>query len=68
MTLIVLKQSIHESVDRLNDRKILEMVSQLVADQDQVFQIPKEHLEGIEQGINDIKNGDFITLAEFKKI
>ncbi len=35
--------------------------------EEDVYQIPQDHLSGIEQGMEDIKNGDFITLEEFEK-
>ncbi len=67
MTLIELKKSIHKKIDNLNDPDFLELVNTLISNKDQVFQIPEEHLTGIEQGMKDIKNGDFITMEEFEK-
>ena len=67
MTLIELKKSIHEKIDDLNDPDFLELVNTMINNKDKVFQIPEEHLTGIEQGIQDIKNGDFISMEEFEK-
>lgn len=67
MTLTELKKSIHDKIDDLNDPKFLEMVNRLIDNKDQVFKVPEEHIAGIEQGIKDIKNGDFISMEEFEK-
>jgi hypothetical protein len=67
MTLVELKKSIHAKIDDLNDPEFLELVNTLINNKDKVFQIPEAHLTGIEQGIQDIKNGDFITMEEFEK-
>jgi hypothetical protein len=67
MTLIELKKSIHQKVDDLNDQDFLELVNTMINNKGKIFQIPEEHLAGIEQGIQDIKNGDFITMEEFEK-
>jgi predicted transcriptional regulator len=67
MTLIELKKSIHEKIDDLNDPDLLELMISMINNKDKVFQIPQEHLAGIEQGMRDIKNGDFITMEEFEK-
>ena len=67
MTLVELKKSIHEKVDKLNDPDFLEFVNTMIANKEKVFQIPEDHLASIEQGGRDIKKGDFITLEEFEK-
>jgi hypothetical protein len=67
MTLVELKKSIHQKIDGLNDRELLEIINQIAHSKAEVFQIPEEHLKGIRQGKEDIKNGDFITLEEFEK-
>ncbi|HEY8782794.1 MAG TPA: hypothetical protein VIM16_14310 [Mucilaginibacter sp.] len=67
MTLIELKKSIHEKIDDLNDPDFLELVNTFIHNKDKVFKIPEEHIADIEQGINDIKNGDFITMEAFEK-
>jgi predicted transcriptional regulator len=36
-------------------------------DNDKVLEIPDAHLADIEQGMQDIKNGDFLTLEELEK-
>jgi hypothetical protein len=67
MTLIELKKSIHKRVDDLNDRELLELVDAIVNRNDKVFIVPEHMKEGIRQGAEDIKNGDFITMDEFEK-
>jgi hypothetical protein len=67
MTLIELKKSIHEKIDKVNDQEFLEIVDSMINNKNKVFQIPKEHLPGIIQGERDIENGDFITLKALEK-
>ncbi|RYY34696.1 MAG: hypothetical protein EOP46_12545 [Sphingobacteriaceae bacterium] len=67
MTLTELKKSIHEKVDGSNDVELLEKINALVSYQDDVFQIPEYMKEGIRQGREDIKNGDYLTLDELEK-
>ncbi len=67
MTLIELKKSIHKKVDDLNDRELLELVDAIVNRKDEVFVIPEPMKEGIRQGMEDIKNGDFHTMEDFEK-
>ncbi len=67
MTLLELKQSLHERIEELNDPDYLEMLDTMLKHKDDVFQIPEEHLEGIKQGEQDIKNGDYLTLEELEK-
>nr|WP_294791687.1 hypothetical protein [uncultured Mucilaginibacter sp.] len=67
MTLIELKKSLHERIEELDDSDYLEVLDTMLKYKDTVFQIPKEHLEGIRQGEQDIKNGDFLTLEELEK-
>jgi len=67
MTLVELKKSIHDKIDGMDDPDFLELVNALIHSKDQVFQIPEEHISGIEQGLQDIKNGDFITMEQFEK-
>jgi predicted transcriptional regulator len=67
MTLIELKKSIHQKIDDLNDRELLELIDALLTNRNKVFQIPEVHLAGIRQGEEDIKNGDFFTMEEFEK-
>jgi predicted transcriptional regulator len=67
MTLIELKKSLHEKIDRLDDPDLLDAMNTMINNKDIVFQIPQEHLEGIKQGEEDIKNGDFLTLEELEK-
>lgn len=67
MTLTELKKSLHEKIDHSTDMEMLEMMDAMVTKSADVFQIPAEHLEGIKQGITDIKNGHFLTLEELEK-
>lgn len=67
MTLIELKKSIHEKIDTLDNPELLELVNQLIQEEHAVYEVPEEHLKDIEQGKQDIKNGDFITLEQFEK-
>lgn len=67
MTLLELKKFIHAKIDHLNDEAVLEHIEAIINEQEKVFQIPDEHLPGILQGDQDIKNGDYLTLEEMKK-
>lgn len=67
MTLMELKKSIHEKIDDLNDPDFLELVNTLIHNRDKVFEIPEEHVSDIQQGMNDIRNGDFLTMEAFEK-
>jgi len=67
MTLIELKKSLHEKIDRLDDPDLLDAMNTMINDKDIVFQIPQEHLEGIKRVEEDIKNGDFLTLEKLEK-
>jgi hypothetical protein len=67
MTLVELKKSIHEGVEDLNDQEFLQMVNTMIYNKDKVFQIPEEHLADIEQGMQDMKNGDFLTMEQLEK-
>lgn len=67
MTLLELKKSLHEKIDNLNDEAYLEMLGSMIDQKEVVFRIPKEHIEGIEHGERDIKNGDFLTLEDLEK-
>jgi hypothetical protein len=66
MTLIELKKSIHQKVDKLDDRELLELINQLARKRDEVFIIPEHMKAGIRQGGEDIKNGDFFMMEDFE--
>ncbi|QKJ32247.1 hypothetical protein HQ865_21610 [Mucilaginibacter mali] len=66
MTLVELKNSIHEKIDNLNDTHFLEMVNDLLI-QKNVFVIPEHMKEGIRQGEDDIRNGRVFTMEDFEK-
>jgi len=67
MTLIELKKSIHSKVDNLNDPDFLDMLNTMIYHKDEVFMISEHMKEGINQGKQDIKNGDVHTLEDFEK-
>jgi hypothetical protein len=67
MTLVELKKSIHEGIDHLNDEVLLEQIKAIIDHKEKVFEIPEKHLNGIIQGKNDIKNGNFLTEEELHK-
>jgi len=67
MTVVELKKSLHEKINGLDDPDYLEMLDTMISYKDKVFQIPEEHLAGIIQGEQDIKNGDFLTSEELEK-
>ena len=67
MTLVELKKSIHKKVDELEDASFLALVDAMMDNKDKVFKIPGEHLEDINQGMEDIKNGDFLAIDHFEK-
>jgi hypothetical protein len=67
MTLVELKKSLHEKIDGLNDQQFLEHVAVILNSKEEVFIVPTHMKEGIQQGKNDIKNGDVYTLEDFDK-
>lgn len=67
MTLVELKKSIHQRVDDLNDRELLELVDAIVNRKDEVFIIPEYMKKGIRKGMEDIKKGDVFTMEDFEK-
>jgi len=67
MTLLELRKSIHEKIDHVNDEVLLERIEAIIDSREKVFQIPEEHLPGILQGEQDVKNGDYLSLEEMKK-
>jgi len=67
MTLVELKKSIHERIDNLDDERLLKMVNDLIGGDNAIYEVPPEHAKDIDQGITDVKNGDFITLEEFEQ-
>ena len=67
MTLIELKKSLHEKIDKIKDRKLLETINAMLDNHGKVFIIPEHMKAGIEEGIRDIENGHFHTIEEFEK-
>jgi predicted transcriptional regulator len=67
MTLIELKKSIHERVDNLNDQDYLERLNAMLYQKDEVIEISDKHLASVEQGMQDMKNGDFLTIEQLEK-
>ena len=66
MTLIELKKSLHEQIDGSNNPQVLEKVAEILK-KENVFIIPDYMMEGVLQGEEDIRNGDFITMEELEK-
>lgn len=66
MTLVELKKSIHDKIDSLDDPDYLDMLNSMIHCKDKVFVIPGHMKEGIQQGTDDIKNGDFFTMEDFE--
>ena len=66
MTIIELRESIHQKIDNLDDRDYLDMLNNMIYAKDKVFVIPHKMKEGIRQGAEDIKNGDIYTLEDFE--
>lgn len=67
MTLVELKKSIHKKVDELDDANFLELVNNMMESKGKVFQIPEDHLADINQGTEDIKNGDFLSIEDIER-
>jgi len=67
MTLVELKKSIHEKIDNLDDPDYLDMLNTMIYYKDKVFVVPDHMKEGIRQGTEDIKNGDFYKMEDFEK-
>ncbi|MFI5139969.1 MAG: hypothetical protein ACHQIM_19270 [Sphingobacteriales bacterium] len=67
MTLVELKKSIHDKIDNLDDPDYLDMLNTMIYAKDKVFVIPGLMKEGIRQGTEDIKKGDFYTMEDFEK-
>jgi hypothetical protein len=67
MTLVELKKSFHEKIDHLEDPDYLDMLNTMLYGKDKVFVIPENMKEGIQQGAQDIKNGDTYTIGDFEK-
>jgi len=67
MTLLELKKSLHEKIDNLNDEAYLEMLESMIDHREDIFIIPEHMKEGIRQGEEDIKNGNFVTMEEVEK-
>jgi hypothetical protein len=67
MTLVELKKSIHDKIDNLDDPDYLDMLNTMINYKDKPFVIPGHMKEGIRQGTEDIKNGDFYTMGDFER-
>jgi hypothetical protein len=67
MTLVELKKTIHEKIDGLNDQQFLEHVAAIINNKEEVFIIPTHMKEGINQGKEDIKNGNMHSMEDFDK-
>jgi hypothetical protein len=60
------KKSLHEQIDGCDDIKLLRKIEKILSSE-KVFIIPEYMMEGIRQGEEDIRNGNFLTLEEFEK-
>jgi len=67
MTLIELKRSIHQKVEGLNDRELLELIDAIVNRGDEVFIVPEHMKAGLKQGAEDIQQGDIVSMDDFEK-
>lgn len=67
MTLLELKKSLHETIDRLNDEAYLAELKSIIDRREEVFVIPEHMKEGIKQGKDDIKNGRIHTMEDFER-
>ena len=67
MTLVELKKSIHDKIDNLDDPDYLDMLNTMINYKYKPFVIPGHMKEGIRQGAEDIKNGDFYTMEDFEE-
>lgn len=67
MTLLELKRSLHEKIDKLDDEAYLEMINDIVSSRNEVFIVPEHMKEGIKQGEEDIRNGHIHTIEDFEK-
>jgi hypothetical protein len=65
MGIAELKEQLHKKIDALDDIELLGAVNELLI-RHPVFKIPAEYLSGIQQGIQDAENNEFITLHEFE--
>jgi hypothetical protein len=66
MGIAELKEQLHKKIDDADDITLLGAINELLNPTDNAFQIPEKYLPGIEQGLQDYKNGDFITMEEFE--
>lgn len=67
MTLIELKKSIHQKVEGLNDRELLELIDAIVNRGDEVFIVPEHMKAGLQQGTAHIQQGDIVSMDDFEK-
>lgn len=67
MTLIELKESLHQKIEDISDEHVLEQVAAILDKKEEAFVLPEFMRAGIEQGRRDIENGDFITLENLEK-
>ncbi|MES2809628.1 MAG: hypothetical protein V4619_13445 [Bacteroidota bacterium] len=69
MTVLELKKSIHAKIDNLDDPAYLEALESMIdqRQKDEVIEISEKHMASIEQGMRDMKNGDFLTMEQLEK-
>ena len=67
MDLSALKKSLHEKVEQSNDLELLKKIHFFLEKREKLFIVPEHMKEGIMQGREDIKNGNFFTMEEMEK-
>ncbi|GAB2604349.1 hypothetical protein [Spirosoma areae] len=70
MSIQEMKSKIHQLVDDLQDETILNEVSRILlgeSENDILDDLTDEQLEGIEKAREEIRNGNYVTLAEHKQ-
>lgn len=65
MGIAELKAQLHQRIDELDDTELLGAINELLAN-DTVYEIPEKYTTGIDEGMKDYTNGDYITLKEFE--
>ena len=66
-----MKSRIHQLVDEEEDETLLEAVNRILvrkSDSDILDDLTDEQLEGIEQAREEVRQGNYVTLAEHKQM
>lgn len=70
MSIQEMKSRIHQLVDEVNDEILLEEVNRILSGQseyDILDDLTDEQLAGIEKAREEVRNGNYVTLAEHKQ-